>query len=345
VTTTVCLIPGDGIGLEVIREARRVLEALAPGLRFVESDAGFGAFERTGDALPKETIAAVRAADVTLLGAVGSPSRPVEGYRSPVVRLRRELDLFACVRPVRTPPLAGAREGVDLVIVRESTEGLYSGLETKSPGRAVAERVITREASFRIAEFARDLALREGRRRVTVVHKANVLRATCGLFREAAFEALEGSGLEINEALVDSAAYQLVVDPERFDVIVTTNLFGDILSDVAAAHGGGLGLVPSASLGPAHAIFEPVHGSAPDIEGRGIANPLATLRATVMMLRYLKLPEYALALDEAIDDVLAHGPRPCDLGGNARTVDVADAVLDRIASFRLANSVHAARRI
>lgn len=333
-TRTVCLVPGDGIGREVVPQARRVVEALAPGLRLIEADAGFGAFERTGDALPPETLAAVRAADATLLGAVGSPSRRVDGYRSPVVRLRRELDLFACVRPVRTPPLPGARPGVDLVVVRESTEGLYAGLETAGSERAVAQRVVTRRASLRIAGFARDLALREGRRRVTVVHKANVLRATCGLFREAALEALAGSGLDIDEALVDSAAYRLAVDPGCFDVIVTTNLFGDILSDVAAAHGGGLGLVPSASLGAAHSIFEPVHGSAPDIQGRGIANPLATLRATAMMFGHLGLREHARALEGAIDDVLARGPRPVDLGGSAGTGEVTDAVLSRLAGFR-----------
>jgi homoisocitrate dehydrogenase len=191
----------------------------------------------------------------------------------------------------------------------------------------VAERVVTRTATERIARFARDLALRENRRRITVVHKANVLRLTCGLFRETAREVLDGSGLLVEEMLVDSAAYRLVREPEHFDVILTTNLFGDILSDVAAAFGGGLGLVPSASLGPEHALFEPVHGAAPDIAGQGIANPLATFRATALLLHHLDLQGPATRLHAAIDTVLAHGPHTRDLGGTATTTDVTDAVI------------------
>ncbi|MAG55677.1 MAG: isocitrate dehydrogenase [Planctomycetes bacterium] len=325
---TVCLIPGDGIGHEVVAAARQVLEAVAPALILVDADAGFGEFERRGRALPKETLARVMAADATLLGAVQSPTRRVDGYRSPVVDLRRVLELFACVRPVRTPPLVGAHPDVDLVIVRENTEGLYAGQETADHDRATTERVVTRAASRRIARYAGELARTQGRRRVTIVHKSNVLRATCGLFREAAHEALDAFDVEVDEMIVDAAAYRLAATPEAFDVIVTTNLFGDILSDVAAAAGGGIGLCASVNAGSDRAVFEPVHGAAPDIAGRGIANPLATIRATAMLLDHLGLALPAARLDAAIDQVLESGPHTPDLGGEAGTSDVVDALLE-----------------
>ena len=332
---SICLIPGDGIGREVVPAAREAL--LATGLRcdFVEVEAGWECFERHGTALPEATLHAVKAADATLLGAVGSPLRRVAGYRSPVVGLRRALDLYACVRPVRTPPLPGARPGVDLVVIRENSEGLYAGQEeTTGAGDervAVARRIISASGSRRIVAFALDYARRHGRRRITVVHKANVLRETCGLFREIAFETLADSDdIAVDELLVDTAAYHLVRSPERFDVIVTTNLFGDILSDAASAWGGGLGLAASANIGPRHAIFEPVHGSAPDIAGRGIANPIAAIGAAAMLLQYLGETVRAGRLRAATDATLRAGVLPPDLGGTAGTGDVLRMVLNYV---------------
>jgi len=332
----ICLIPGDGIGGEVIPAARAVLEATGLPARFTEAAAGWAAFERDGEALPAETLAAVRAADATLLGAVGSPLHRAPGYRSPVVALRRALDLYACVRPVQSPPLPGARPGVDLVVIRENTEGLYSGLEARDGDRATAQRVITAQASARIARFALDYAWRHNRRRITLVHKANVLRETCGLFRETALAVLAGAGdIPVDELLVDTAAYEIVRTPERLDVLVTTNLFGDILSDAASAWGGGLGLAASANIGAQTAIFEPVHGSAPDIAGQGRANPLAAIGAAALLLDYLGESDRAARVRAAVDHVLRAGPHTPDLGGTATTEQVTGAIINLLYNNQL----------
>ena len=336
---TICLIPGDGIGREVVPAARAALAATGLPCRFTEAEAGWECFERRGTALPAETLEAVKAADATLLGAVGSPSRRVAGYRSPVVGLRQALDLYACIRPVRTPPLPGQRPGIDMVIVRENSEGLYAGGEERIDGEdgptAIARRIITASGSRRIAAFALDYARRHGRGRITIVHKANVLRETCGLFRETALDVFaqmdaDGSQLEIDELLVDTAAYHMVRSPERFDVVVTTNLFGDILSDAASAWGGGLGLAASANIGARHAIFEPVHGSAPDIAGQGIANPLAAIGAAALLLDYLGETTRGDRLRAAIDAALRDGVLTPDLGGTATTSGVLDYVLHHL---------------
>ena len=332
---SVCLLPGDGIGRDVIPAAREALLATGLRCRFVEAEVGWECFERHGTALPDETLEAVRAADASLLGAVASPSRRVPGYRSPVVGLRQALDLFACVRPVRSPALAGCRPGIDMVIIRENSEGLYAGREERSGSgediSAVAQRVITRRASRRIAAFALDYARRNNRRRITIVHKANVLRETCGLFRESALEILtppeQAETIAVDELLVDTAAYHVVRSPERFDMVVTTNLFGDILSDAASAWGGGLGLAASANIVQAGAIFEPVHGSAPDIAGRGIANPLAAIGAARLLLDHLGETDRARRLAHAVDATLRAGILSPDLGGSATTRDVLNSVL------------------
>jgi homoisocitrate dehydrogenase len=282
-THTITLIPGDGIGGEVIPAARRVLEALGLPLTFHEGDAGFGTFERRGDALPPDTLALCEASDAVLFGATSSPMTKVAGYRSPILRLRQHFDLFANLRPA----VAGE---IDMLIVRENTEGLYAGRERVEDGgaTAIAERVVTARASERIVRAACEQALRR-RGKLTIVHKANVLKETCGLFRRVAFEVTAAyPTLEVEEMLVDTAAMRLVTDAPRFDVLVTTNLFGDILSDLAAGLTGGLGIAPSANVGAGKpAVFEPVHGSAPDIAGKGIADPRAAILSASMLLDFL----------------------------------------------------------
>ena len=326
-TYRICLIEGDGIGHEVVPAGRRLLEATGLPFEFVPAEAGWETFQRCGNALPEDTLAAVGTADATLFGAVSSPLGPAQGYKSPIVTLRRALQLYANLRPVHSQPVPSSRTGIDLLIVRENSEGLYAGRERSDGEEAVTERVITRRASERIARLAFQLA--SGRRGlVTIVHKANVLRATCGLFREAALGvAAEFPQVRAEEVLVDTMAMRLITEPERFDVLVTTNLFGDILSDEAAALVGGLGIAPSGNIGVSRAIFEPVHGSAPDIAGRGIANPVATLLAVAMMLDYLGESRWAGRARESVERVLRDGPRTPDLGGSASTEEVTAAAL------------------
>lgn len=296
-THIITVIPGDGIGQEVIPTARDVLASLNLPLHFQYAEAGFATFEATGDALPAATMSLCEACDAILFGATQSPMTNVEGYRSPILELRRRFDLFANYRPVVSPTL-------DLLIIRENTEGLYSRRERiADEGRtAIAERVITEAASRRIVDVACKEALKRPRRKLTIVHKANVLKQTCGLFRRVAFEVCEAyPELDVDECLVDSAAMFLVQNPARFDVIVTTNLFGDILSDLAAGLVGGLGVAPSANIGASRpAVFEPVHGSAPDIAGKGIADPRAAILSAAMLLDYLAYHSEAQAVREAV---------------------------------------------
>ncbi len=388
----ILVLPGDGIGREVVPAALEVLRATGLAFEFVLGTAGWECFQQHGTSLPDTTIADARAADAILFGAVSSPSHPVAGYRSPIVGLRRALDLYANIRPIRTEGrglrteaqvsqssvLSPQSSVVDLVVVRENTEGLYAGLETSDGETAVAQRVITRKASERIAraafELARQRATTDDRRlttvaqggrssvvgrqppKVTVVHKANVMRETCGLFRATALKvAEEYADVTVDEQLVDSAALQLVQRPERFDVLVTTNMFGDILSDVASYWCGGLGMATSANIGDHHALFEPVHGSAPDITGKGVANPLAAIGCAAMLLEHLgncKLQianskflvavqpteadqmignacrTWANRIRAGINAVLASGPTTPDLGGSATTDVVTQAVID-----------------
>lgn len=326
-TYRICLIEGDGVGREVIPAARRLLEAMPLPFQFTSAEAGWDTFQRTGTSLPDATLEAVRSAQATLFGAVSSPLNPVTGYRSPIVALRRTFDLYANLRPVLSQPVNNSRPNIDMLIVRENTEGLYSGRERATADEAITERVITRKASERIVRLAFKLALQR-RRLVTIAHKANVLKATCGLFRQVAFEvASEFPQVKAEEALVDSLAMRLILEPERFDVIVTTNLFGDILSDEAAALVGGLGLAPSANLGVEQAIFEPVHGSAPDIAGKGIVNPLATFLAVAMMLDFIGESNQAVRLRQVVENVIRIGTVTPDLGGVAYTQQVTDAVI------------------
>jgi homoisocitrate dehydrogenase len=333
---TICLIPGDGVGQEVIPAAAEALQALNLNLHFVLGEAGFTCFQQRGEALPAETLTLARQADAVLFGATSSPSTPTPGYRSPILALRREFDLYANLRPVFSLPGQFSRPGIDLLIVRENTEGLYSGRERREGDTAIAERVITRHGSERIVraacEQARQRAAARGRQAtVTIVHKANVLKVSDGLFRECALQvAAEYPDILFNELLVDAAAMKLVKSPQSFDVLVTTNLFGDILSDEASALVGGLGVAPSANLGLGTPVFEPVHGSAPDIAGQGIANPVGAMLSAALMLETLGEPQAAERLRQAILDTLAQGICTPDLGGNATTAHFTRQVCARL---------------
>jgi len=329
----ICLIPGDGVGQEVIPAAAEVLAALGLGIEFSQAQAGFELFEKTGDAIPDTTLAEVENAGVALFGATSSPSTGVEGYRSPILVLRRTFDLYANLRPIQSLPGDFSRPGIDLLVVRENTEGLYSGRERTEGGTAIAERVITARGSKRIAGAAFEQARRRAAHlnrpgEVTIVHKANVLKITDGLFRQSCLEVAEGyPEIKLREMLVDAMAMRLVRDPENFDVIVTTNLFGDILSDEASALIGGLGVAPSANTGEKAAVFEPVHGSAPDIAGLGIANPIGAILSAGMLLDYIGQEKESRRLTGAVHSALAEGALPRDLGGNASTQEVTRAIL------------------
>ncbi|GIV85904.1 MAG: 3-isopropylmalate dehydrogenase [Candidatus Roseilinea sp.] len=336
-TYRLCIIPGDGVGREVIPCAVAALQRALPGVTTVEAEAGWDCFQRTGNALPDETIAQIAACGAALFGAVSSPSHKVEGYRSPIIQMRQRFDLYANLRPTRilwsqASQTIGRLQAVDLILVRENTQGLYSGRERLQGEEAIAERVITRAASERIARVAFALARQRERKRVTIVHKANILPLTDGLFRDTV-RAVGASYPEvaIDEMLVDTAAMMLASKPARFDVIVTTNLFGDILSDVASVWGGGMGVAPSLNLGEGVAIAEPVHGSAPDIAGKGIANPCgAILSAALLARHHWKRADVAERIERAVYGAIESGARTPDLGGQATTQDVAAEILRRI---------------
>lgn len=328
----ICLLPGDGIGPEVIASARDVLAALPLECNFIECGIGYGEYQRSGSPLPDSTIGQIRRADAALLGAVTTPPN-IPNYFSPVVRMRQSLELYANLRPTRSIPHPSSRAGIDLLIVRENTEGLYSGIERVEDdgNRAITERVITRKGSERIIRKAFDVTRQTGRKTVHVVHKANVLRQTCGLFRSVAFEvAKEYSDITMDEMLVDTCAMELVRAPEQFEVIVTTNLFGDILSDEACMFVGGLGVAASANIGVGAAVFEPVHGSAPTLVGTGKANPTATFLAAAMMLDYLGEKEQAIRLRSAVESCIADGQVTPDLGGALTTTQATEQVIQRI---------------
>jgi homoisocitrate dehydrogenase len=327
---TVCLINGDGVGKEVIPAAAQVLEALNLGIQFTHAYAGWECFHERGSSLPDATKAAMQSASATLFGATSSPMTKVEGYGSPVLNMRKSFDLFANLRPTVSMP--GSVEGIDLLIVRENTEGMYSGRERREGDTAITERVITKNASERIARYAFEQAVKRPRKHVTIVHKANVLKETDGLFRECCLRvAAEFSDVTYDELLVDACAMWMVKNPQRFDVIVTTNLFGDILSDEAAGLIGGLGIAPSANVGSSGvAYFEPVHGSAPDIAGKGIANPIGAILSAAMLLDFVNQPEAARCLEQAVRRALSDGIRTRDVDGNATTEQMTAAIIERL---------------
>jgi homoisocitrate dehydrogenase len=325
----ITLIPGDGVGQEVIPAAAEVLAALGLGIEFTYAPAGFEYFQSSGDAIPDQTLSDIQSTGLALFGATSSPTTgAVAGYRSPILAMRKAFDLYANLRPVQSLPGPFSRPNLNLLIVRENTEGLYAGREHREGDTAIAERVITVKGSRRIAQVAFAQATAQGRKTVTIVHKANVLKVTDGLFREECLKvAVDYPQITVKEMLVDSMAMRLVKDPEHFEVIVTTNLFGDILSDEASALIGGLGVAPSANIGADVAIFEPVHGSAPDIAGKGLANPIGAILSAAMLLDHAGQPAAANRVRTAVEAALREGVLPPDLGGQATTSEMTKAIL------------------
>lgn len=324
----IAVIPGDGIGKEVMEATISVLDELNVDFDYVYGIAGDECNEEHGTPLPQETIDIVRDSDACLFGAAGETAADV------IVKIRQEMKMFANLRPVKSyPNTKSIFENVDFMIVRENTEGLYiANQEEESEDGAIAKRIITREAEERIINYAFQYAKDNNRTKVTAVHKANVLKKTDGLFKKIFYEVAEKyPDIDTEDFYVDATAMYLVTQPQEFQVIVTTNLFGDILSDEGAGLVGGLGLTPSANIGADGALFEPVHGSAPDIAGQQKANPIAMMLSAIMMLRYLGENEAANKFDAAILKVLNEGKTlTSDLGGSATTIEVAQAIKDSL---------------
>ena len=331
-TRTVVLLPGDGIGPEVSAATVRVLEAAGARFEWETHAAGAEALARLGDPLPPDVLEAVRRHGLALKGPVTTPVGT--GFQSVNVRLRKELDLYANLRPVRTLEGVPARvPNVDLVIVRENTEDLYSGLEhVVVPGVVESLKIITEKASTRIARFAFEHARKIGRKRVTAVHKANIMKLSDGLFLDCFRKvAVEYPAIQADDRIIDNLCMQLVMRPESFDVLLMENLYGDIVSDLAAGLVGGLGVAPGANLGENAAVFEAVHGSAPDIAGRNLANPLAMMRSGVQMLLYLGMHDEVARLRAALRrTVVERRVMTRDLGGSATTTEFTEAVVREI---------------
>jgi isocitrate dehydrogenase (NAD+) len=340
-THQIVLIPGDGIGPEVAEATTRVLEAAGAPLAWVEHHAGVAALERHGEVLPEATLDAVRDRGIALKGPCTTPVG--KGFTSVNVQLRKRLDLYAAVRPVRSlPGIATRYEGVDLVVIRENTEGLYSGIENEvTKGVVTSLKVATETASTRIARWAFQYARDRGRRKVTVMHKANIMKLTDGMFIRCARQIHDDEGfgdVEYQEVIIDAGCMKLVQDPTQFDVLLLENLYGDVLSDLCAGFVGGLGVIPGANIGNDYAVFEAVHGSAPDIAGKGLANPLALVMSAVMMLNHIADTRgdescriSAGRIRDAYNRALSEGHKTRDLGGSLGTEDFASALIERIA--------------
>ena len=332
---TITVIKGDGIGPSIIDSALEILKAAGCDFNYEFVEAGLTALENTGELLPQSTLDAIVKNKMTLKGPLTTPVG--EGFTSINVTLRKKFNLFANVRPVKSFIGTKARyDNIDIITVRENTQGMYSGLgqtTSEDGSEAQAMSMITREGAEKIITFAYELALRENRKKVTTVHKANILKALTGLFLETAMEIGKeyGNKLEIEERIVDNTAMQLVIDPAQFNIILTTNMFGDILSDEIAGLIGGLGLAPGGNIGDDVAIFEAVHGTAPDIAGKGIANPTALYLASAMMLEHINQNNMANNLRKAIRETLKNKKnRTIDLGGEASTKDYMSYVIDNL---------------
>jgi isocitrate dehydrogenase (NAD+) len=330
----ITLIPGDGIGPEVASNVVRIIEASGVEIEWETHYAGAQALEKFGETLPKELLESIKRNKVALKGPITTPIG--KGFTSVNVGLRKALDLYANVRPVRALPNVPCRNpDLDLVVVRENTESLYAGLEhVVVPGVVESLKIITEKASTRIARFAFSYAKNEKRKKITVVHKANIMKLSDGLFLDC-FRNIAKLNPEIepDEKIVDNVCMQLVIRPEQFDIMLCENLYGDIVSDLCAGLVGGLGLVPGANIGELGAVFEAVHGSAPDIAGQGIANPTALLQSGILMLRYLNEREAADKIERAMLDVYREGKlRTRDVGGTAKTAEFAEAIIQKMKS-------------
>lgn len=328
--TRVAVMGGDGIGPEVVGATMRILEQMDLDLEFVKAHMGLECFKRTGEYLPPETLRTLEGSKAVLFGAITSPVTPDPCYRSPLLQLRKHFDLYANIRPciAMLPELSVV--DLNTVIVRENTEGMYTGREREEDGSVILERVVSERGCRRIVEKAVKVARVMGFNKITCVHKANVLRKSDGLFRRVFYEAMEGTGLQAEDMIVDAVAAALISKPKHFQCIVTLNLYGDILSDEAAALTGGLGMAPSANIGDRFGLFEPVHGSAPDIAGKGIANPSATILSACLMLEFLKKMDAASRLQSALLQTLTEGYRTRDLGGTLGTMEFAERVAERL---------------
>ena len=328
----ISLIQGDGIGPEVTSAARKVLAATGIKIEWEIVDAGLAAIEKYNTTLPDSTLESIKKNKIALKGPLTTPIG--QGFKSVNVQLRKELDLYANVRPVRSSlGISFHHSPIDLVIFRENTEDLYSGLENDiAPGVAQGLKIITEKASKRIAKFAFEWAQKNDRNKVHAVHKANIMKKSDGLFlRSVRDVAKDYDKIEYDEIIVDNCSMQLVMRPEKFDVLVLTNLYGDIISDLAAGLVGGLGVVPGANIGDEYAVFESVHGSAPDIAGKGIANPLATIASATLMLRYLGEEKIAARIRAAITLLLAEKRfLTPDMGGTHTTQEITDALIAKI---------------
>jgi isocitrate dehydrogenase (NAD+) len=335
----VVLIPGDGIGPEVAAAVKQILSAASAPISWIERKAGIAAIDEGKDVLPEDTVEAIRTHGVALKGPCTTPVGG--GFTSVNVKLRKTLDLYAAVRPVRNLSGVESRyENVDLVVVRENTEGLYSGVENEiTPGVVTSLKVATEVACRRIARYAFDYAKARGRSKVTVFHKANIMKLTDGLFLRCAREVHEEyPAVELETLIIDAGCMRLVQDPSRFDILLMENLYGDVVSDLCAGLVGGLGVVPGANMGDHMAVFEAVHGSAPDIAGKNVANPLALLMSAVMMLNFLAVDrgdggchEVADRIKRAYDRAIADGQKTRDIGGTLGTREFCQAVIERLA--------------
>jgi len=322
-------IEGDGIGSEVIPQAIRALKTVAPELEIMPAEMGLRCKQRMGAYLPDATLDAIHDSDVCLFGAITSPEED-PGYRSPILRLRCELDLYANVRPAKRIVRDVGLVDLSLILVRENSEGMYTGGEREQEGSVILERKVSEKACRRICRHALDLCERENIERITCVHKANVLRKSDGMFRRIFYEEAGRTKVEAKDMLVDAAAAALITRPRDFGCIVTLNLYGDILSDEAAALVGGLGMAPSGNIGDNYAIFEPCHGSAPDIAGKGIANPTAAVLSASMLLKHLGMPKGARLIEDGVKNTLERGIRTPDIGGHHSTREFGDALISII---------------
>lgn len=328
---TVTLIYGDGIGLEVIESAKNVVEASGADIDWEVVEAGVIAKDKYGTPLPENVIESIKSNKIALKGPTATPTG--SGFRSVNVAIRRKLNLFANIRPVKSfNGIKSLYDNIDIIIIRENTEGLYTGIERMiTDNKAETRKIISRDASNRIMEFAFNIAEVEGRKKVTAVHKANIMKLTDGLFLNCAKEtAKKNTNIQFEEKIIDAACMDIVMNPHNYDIIAAPNFYGDILSDLVSGLVGGLGVAPGANIGNEYAVFEAVHGSAPDIAGKGIANPVSAILSAIMMLNHIGFIEEAKRIEQAIKETFANSEVTYDLGGNLNTKEFTLKVIEKI---------------